>query len=537
MMIEYDIIDVSMRSSDDGFQRTEETDQDEQRTSRASSRMRRILETPTRRSLLGGAATLAAGSIIAGSTTAEQGEETTRVPVPDVTGPIEGGEVTGGPQTASVPDLSEYGYVQEEYFISGEARPLGPSELFAEEWENPSDEAAEYTTRILVFRPADSTEFNGSLVVNWPNVSDDHDVPFVWFNVYDYIMREGYAFAIASSQKIGVDDSPIDDDLKTWDPTRYGELHHPGDEYSYDMFSQAVQALRTNPDPDPMGGFDVERAIATGISQSGVYLRYYINEVQEDHGVLDGFLPTVIPQPSEGRNDIRDDLVPTLLITSEDEAMSWLTGEDEASAQRADSGQFKLWEVTGTSHVNHWAGEQLNQMIRRDHLGETVDWNTTRAGQYGQRDDGKYGACPSVFADIWPDSVRGSFNYFPMRYAYSAGLKHVDEWIQGTGEPPSAPRFERDDGELQRDEFGNILGGLRLPPIDVPIAFYDGIPCSLRGRTYQLGELTIRRLYSTQDEYVKQMRTATEEAVEKGYLLPADAEDLMNRVEESSVTV
>jgi hypothetical protein len=461
--------------------------------------------------VLTGAAALATSSLAAGSASAKSGISGEDVPVPNVKGPIVGGEATGEPQTASVPDLSEYGYIEEAYFISGEARALGHAELFAEEWEEPPNESAEYTTRLLIFRPEDPADFNGGVVVNWPNVSDDHDVPFVWFNVYDYVVREGYAFAIASSQKIGVD------------------------EYSYDMFSQAVQALREHPDPDPMGGLETTRVLATGISQSAIYFRYYISEVQADHQVTDGFLPTVIPQPSEGRNDIPDDLVPILLITSEDEAMSRLTGEDEASEQRADSGLFKLWEVTGTSHVNHWAGEQLNQMIRRDHLGEDPDWNEGLAGQYGQRDDGKYGACPSVFEDIWPDSVTGSLNYFPMRYAYAVGLDHLDGWITDNEEPPSAPRLEREDGELQRDEYGNIVGGLRLPPIDVPVAFYDGIPCALRGRTYQPGDATLQKLYSTHDDYVNRMQAATDEALDEGYLLSADAEDLMSRVRGSSI--
>ena len=485
--------------------------------------------------MLTGAAALATSSLAAGSASAKSGISGEDVPVPNFKGPIVGGEATGEPQTASVPDLSGYGYIEEEYFISGEARALGPAELFAEKWEEPPNESAEYTTRLLIFRPEDPADFNGGVVVNWPNVSDDHDVPFVWFNVYDYVMREGYAFAIASSQKIGVDDSPIDGDLKTWDPTRYGQLSHPGDEYSYNMFSQAVQALREHPGPDPIGGLETIRVLATGISQSAIYLRYYISEVQADHQVTDGFLPTVIPQPSEGRNDIPDDLVPILLITSEDEAMSWLTGEDEASEQRVDSGLFKLWEVTGVSHVNHWAGEQLNQTIRRDHLGEDPDWNEGLAGQYGQRDDGKYGACPSVFEDIWPDSVTGSLNYFPMRYAYTVGLDHLDGWITDNEEPPSAPRSEREDGELQRDEYGNIVGGLRLPPIDVPVAFYDGIPCALRGRTYQLGDATLQKLYSTHDDYVNRMQAATDEALDEGYLLSADAEDLMSRVRGSSI--
>ena len=122
-----------------------------------------------------------------------------------------------------------------------------------------------------------------------------------------------------------------------------------------------------------------------------------------------------------------------------------------------------------------------------------------------------------------------------MRYAYTVGLDHLDGWITDNEEPPSAPRFEREDGELQRDEYGNIVGGLRLPPIDVPVAFYDGIPCALRGRTYQLGDATLQKLYSTHDDYVNRMQAATDEALDEGYLLSADAEDLMSRVRGSSI--
>ena len=32
--------------------------------------------------------------------------------------------------------------------------------------------------------------------------------------------------------------------LKQWDPERYGDLVHPGDQYSYDIYSQAAQAVR-----------------------------------------------------------------------------------------------------------------------------------------------------------------------------------------------------------------------------------------------------------------------------------------------------
>ena len=47
--------------------------------------------------------------------------------------------------------------------------------------------------------------------------------------------------------------------LKGIDPERYSELHHPGDDFSYDIFTQAAQLL--GPDRrrerDPLGGLDV----------------------------------------------------------------------------------------------------------------------------------------------------------------------------------------------------------------------------------------------------------------------------------------
>jgi hypothetical protein len=35
--------------------------------------------------------------------------------------------------------------------------------------------------------------------------------------------------------------------LKSWDPIRYAPLLHPGDNYCYDIYSQAAQAIRHMP--------------------------------------------------------------------------------------------------------------------------------------------------------------------------------------------------------------------------------------------------------------------------------------------------
>jgi hypothetical protein len=211
----------------------------------------------------------------------EDGEAGPRPAVPSVEGPIEGGSRTGGPQTAAPHDLEAYGYVEEEYFLAGDARH---DDFFADGEQ--ADDTAEYETRILVYRPRDAEAFNGSVYAEWLNVTTQVDAPVAWPNAYDSLMRNGTAVALVSAQKVGVDGSADDLDLTTWDPERYGSLSHPGDEYALDIFAQAVNALVQsggdgdggnggngndgdgnggggNGDPDPMGGLEVEHALAS----------------------------------------------------------------------------------------------------------------------------------------------------------------------------------------------------------------------------------------------------------------------------------
>lgn len=433
------------------------------------------------------------------------------VPVPEIDGPI-----AGAAQTRAVHDVTEYGYTEEEYFLSGEARPLGPEDPFPEdEREDPPEGTATYATRMLVYRPEEPGDANGTALVEWPNVSIGRDTPVVWLSTFDHAMREGYVVVIASSQKVGVDDSHTHDgDLKHAHPDRYGGLDHPGDAYSYDMFSGAVAALRhrPRPEPDPLRGLGVDRVLATGMSQSAQYLRYYVNHVQGDAGLIDGFLPVTTMRTPEDPEDLRDDVAPVMWVMSEDEA---------GLERRTDSGLFKLWEVAGTSHINYWLGAWGEAMARRDFMDEEPTWDPVEAGQYGEREDGIYGEC--------------GYNYFPMRYAYKAALSHLHDWVLGEGEPPGAPRIEREDGGVRTDEHGNALGGLRLPPIDVPVAFYDARGCESRGRTIRFDEATLDELYPTHEDYVAGMRSAAEDAVERGHLLPADADALVSRAEASSV--
>src|SRR4029450_10229253 len=86
------------------------------------------------------------------------------------------------------------------------------------------------------------------------------------------LLREGYAWVGASAQQVGIEggDGACPGDpgpggilaLKEWAPERYGELDHPGDDYSYDIFSQVAQAIRRPDGVDPLAGLAVPQVIA-----------------------------------------------------------------------------------------------------------------------------------------------------------------------------------------------------------------------------------------------------------------------------------
>jgi len=135
-----------------------------------------------------------------------------------------------------------------------------------------------------VVRPRDPAAFNGTVVLNWQNVSAGYE--YGSLTAGDEAL-EGYAWVGVSAQEVGIygfsrgrrsrsasgDVRPLRDQ----DPERYGLLQHPGDLGSFEMFSQAARAVgpARRSDVDPMGGLEVQRVIAAGGSQSAMRLTEY----------------------------------------------------------------------------------------------------------------------------------------------------------------------------------------------------------------------------------------------------------------------
>src|SRR5262245_55512903 len=195
---------------------------------------------------------------------------------------------------ASPEDLAKWGYVEQEYYVSGVAKrytlPDAMSSAVVVDGGYP------YKTRMIVRRPADPARFNGTLVAEWYNVTLGQDIDFNWATSRDYFMRNGYAVVSIFAQKVGVER------LKNWSPARYGDLTvsapdtappdplRTGDVLCWDIFSQAIKALREPGAVDALAGMTVLRVIATGESQAGRRLTQYYNSIDPLHRLVDGMV-------------------------------------------------------------------------------------------------------------------------------------------------------------------------------------------------------------------------------------------------------
>jgi hypothetical protein len=435
-------------------------------------------------------------------------------------------------------DLSTQHYVVQEYLLSGDAvsyRAIGvPGE--DGKWNVEADQHAPFTTRLVVVRPEAPAKFNGTVVVEWLNVSAGTDGAPDWSYTHRELLRQGYAYVGVSAQKGGIDGGGMNLGIpgvlpiKKADPQRYANLNHPGDAFAYDIYTQAGRAIRHARDSHLLGPLIPKHVIATGESQSAGYLTTYVDAIEPVAKAFDGFLihsrfgsgaPITGAYASAAATgvkglQIRPDIKkPVLIFISESDLM--FPG-GYLSARQPDNDYLRTWEVAGTAHADTYT---LG--------GAAVDSGSAPIEVLAKA------YAPS--SSIMGMQLAQPMNSAPQHhYVMQAALAALNRWVVAGQAPPHGQRLNTSEStppQLAVDQSGNATGGVRSPWMDVPTAHLSGLGQTgagmvvLFGVTEPFNAAKLSALYpGGQAEYVGKFSASLKSAIAAGFILPADETEI-----------
>lgn len=400
---------------------------------------------------------------------------------------------------ASPVPLSAQNYSEKEFFISGKANRY----RFTDALNNATliDSGNPYKTRVFVRAPINASAFNGTVIVEWLNVTTGQDIDFIFAGTHATLMKEGYAYVGVTAQRTGIAalakaqpdrymglslDAPNTDpvDGKILDLGSSSSLG--GDVLSWDVFSQVAAAVRSNAG-SMLPGLSVKKVIAAGESQSAGKLTTYYNSIQPMSAAYEGFLYY--------------DRAGTLRTDLNVKALSIGTTFFNAvfGAPPADSTNHRWWELAGASHVSLGEMDYIDTSTRRDGI-----LKNSGGVAIGLTEAVLAGSCSSV--PIW--------SRVPNWAALSGSLTALNQWVTNGILPPTVPRLVvGSNNKVATDTLGRVSGGLRTAAYDVPMATNSGTNsgggfCVLSGYHQDFTPSQMCAKYGSAANYRGQVRTA-----------------------------
>lgn len=461
--------------------------------------------------------------------------------------PCDGASVPLGtallPGTGVGVDIAAAGYREDEFLVRGAAT----------QWTYDADRRAaelrtgvEYTTRVLVRTPVDAGRFNG--VVQAEPLHPEYDTAPSWRVLHPWIMRTGAAW-------LGVTHEPrMAESMRAdFDPSRYAALSIPAPSLRFDIVADVIEAVRER--LRPLWRDDLrpaERAYLSGWSMTGSFCRVYLGEGFHERRrrprgapLVDGYViaissggatragypgidgdATPVP-PGDPRRTVAGRDVPVIELLSELESETHLLVSRPDGDQPGD--RYRLYQVAGTSH---------NTTGRPGTL--------TNREQYRRRG-----------ATVGRDQIVEPRSRARMDLIARAVFASLDRWVRDGTAPPRADRFAfdpdappgpHDSRPLRRDRFGNAVGGIRTPWVEVPVARYrphsTPVPEGCRpspwmpmtdphaiawmiGNAVPLEAADLAALYSSPEDYLTRYAASCAALCRQGFLLWEDMETLM----------
>lgn len=452
-------------------------------------------------------------------------------------------------------DISKYGYIEEEYLISGKAN------VYA--WKGSNDAPfirssnCPYCTRILVRKPADPKQFSGHVMVECMHAGQKIDNPHVgWGSCYEQILKSGDGW-------VGVSVAGATfKALKNFNPERYEKLSYPnplppeergpvGNMASspdqivknrgkvlpddpttekgldMDMFSQVSAAIKRGKPGTPFYGYNAKYTYIIGVTfaeipcYSAAVLPF--SYLDEEHLIYDA---AVVYMSGRAGN-----------LNREEGSLSWDDPRTKCGGKVPIIRLMDAGDLRGTDPHPLWAGMVRSKNTDEPgNIGRTYEiagtslkyctsgkWSTypnwdeiEKAGMTeecsGPNDiagfDGSKWPVNSMMAPI----INGLFKNLKDWAAKGISLP-MAEYIDSKAEYP--------DFVFYLDEHGNQKGGVRNHYVDVPIATYvdngDIIPFSTEKKN---------ELYGSKDNWLKLTRQCLDKMIADRWILSEDAEYL-----------
>jgi hypothetical protein len=434
----------------------------------------------------------------------------------------------GTPMSATSMSMADYGYQESEFFLKGEANryrivdKMQDAELI--------DEGNPYTTRVLVRRPTDAAKFNGTVIVEWLNVTLDQDVDFVFGATRELLVRAGYAWVGVSAQRNGISA------MKKWNPERYEALDvnasnidpldgsevdpaNPlimavgGDVLAWDIYTQVAELAKT--DSKMLGGLKADKVISASESQSTLKVSTYYNTIQPLEHAYDGYI--FYDRSDELRTDLD---AKTIAIGTE--IFTALMGY----APQNDNDHQRWWEINGASHFSY------------DEIQNYVDPFMKRDGAFRDEQGNALNLTERTRIN-GPCKPATTYSRVPNGDVLKAALYSLNVWVDEGAAPATTPRFVIDGQnppQYVRDANGQVLGGIRTAAQDAPMSKNAGIGsgtwfCGPSGNHVDFTMEEMKQRYGSHEAYVAKVKAIVDANVRDGVILPEEAQRTVQEAE------
>jgi hypothetical protein len=467
------------------------------------------------------------------------------------------------PETPTVPgapfiNLGEVGYAEREFNMSGSDTIFRQSGFWSSngKWGVAASRAnVPYATRLLVRYPTNPAKFNGTVVFEWLNDTTGGDQDPVWAQLYNELISKGYAYVGVTAQRPGMKD------LATWDPARYGTLGDSNDGQSYEIFTQAANAVKAD-SATLLGGLTPKELIGTGDSQSAFRLDTYVNAIQPLTHAFNGFLAVgrAVTAAPIGEGLVSTSPFPALIRTDNTTPFIQLNTQgdieelDAAAARQPDNNSLRTWEVTGAAHIDaHEASYETETLAREQPtlaapscaLGTPIEGTGTPLDGHNQ-----------------PDNM-------PLFEVEDAAMAALENWVAKGVQPAHGTQISTIPvlfgayDLVNKNRYGVGEGGIRMPEAQVPAEDYSALNfsnlseeslnplqlitelegafesletgsisneavrdeglCLLSGYFTDFSHPMLRSLYPTTAMYASKFTSAANAEVAAGFMTPEDA--------------